>query len=197
MRIWSVSGATVPTTHWPCSRVYWGCLPDLSSWGGRVRPLPPPPRSRPPPPSLLGRQTPQEADPPVNRITDVCKNITFAALLRNAVSKKGFKLAASSLREQIVTIVPARHRLETGSLNLPLFMLQWFIRFLEFAEFTEFLSNFGENSILWCSFVYFSLEFSSLFHTHDYVHNLSISRNNKSRSIYRFRKGKRNRKNEW
>ena len=36
-----------------------------------------------------GRQTPppQEGKPPVNRMTDSCKNITFVPLLRNAVGK--------------------------------------------------------------------------------------------------------------
>ena len=45
----------------------------------------------------------------------------------------------SCVRDQDATTAPARHMWETGSLNWPQFMLQWFIRFPEVTEFSEFL----------------------------------------------------------
>ena len=50
------------------------------------------------------------------------------------LSSKELKLATSCVRDQDVA---ARHIWETGSLNWAQFMLQWFIRFPEFAEFSE------------------------------------------------------------
>ena len=54
------------------------------------------------------------------------------------ITVKGLKPATSCVRDQNATTAPARHMWETGSLNWAQFMLQWFIRFPEFAEFTEF-----------------------------------------------------------
>ena len=54
---------------------------------------------------------------------------------------KGLKPAISCIRDQDASKTPARHMCETWSLNTPHFMLQWFIRFTEFAEFTEFPFN--------------------------------------------------------
>ena len=51
---------------------------------------------------------------------------------------KGFKPANSFVRDQDATTASARQRRETGSLSWPSFMLQWFMRFPEFAEFIEF-----------------------------------------------------------
>ena len=48
----------------------------------------------------------------------------------------------SSLRDHDATTAPSRHVWETGSWNWLQFMLQWFIRFSEFAEFTEFKLHF-------------------------------------------------------
>ena len=55
--------------------------------------------------------------------------------------------ATSCVRDQDATTVPARHMWETGSLNWVLFMLQWFIRFPEFAEFSEFLFHLGKTPL--------------------------------------------------
>ena len=46
--------------------------------------------------------------------------------------------ATSCVRDQDATTAPARHMLETGSLNWAKFILQWFISFPEFIEFAEF-----------------------------------------------------------
>ena len=59
---------------------------------------------------------------------------------------KGLEPTTSCVRDQDATIVPARHMLETGSLDSAQFMLQWFIRFLEFTKLTEF----SESSALQC-----------------------------------------------
>ena len=45
-----------------------------------------------------------------------------------------------------------RYMWETGSLNWTQFMLQWFIRFPEFAESNEFLFHFGQNSVCFAFF---------------------------------------------
>ena len=52
-------------------------------------------------------------------------------------SEKGLELAASFVVDQDATTGPARQMWETGSLNWAQLMLQWFIRFPEFAKFTE------------------------------------------------------------
>ena len=52
--------------------------------------------------------------------------------------------AASCVRDQDATTVPARHVWETGSLNYAQFMLQWFIRF---PEFSEFLFHLGKTPL--------------------------------------------------
>ena len=57
--------------------------------------------------------------------------------------------------------MPARHMWERGSLNWVQFMLQWFIRFPEFAEFTKFneiFALFRKNSNV--SFAWGFLEFA-------------------------------------
>ena len=55
---------------------------------------------------------------------------------KNICNNKGFEDAAT---------VPTRHRWEKGSFNWPHFMLQWFIRFPEFAEFMDFPFFFRQN----------------------------------------------------
>ena len=77
---------------------------------------------------------------------------TFSLDSLNSVTKiffitvKGLEPATSCARSQNATTVPARHMWETGSLNWPQFMLQWFIRFPEFAEFNESSAPFRKNS---------------------------------------------------
>ena len=66
------------------------------------------------------------------------------------ITVKGLKPATSCVRNQDVTTMPTRHTWETGSLNWAQLMLQWFIRFSEFAEITEFNESstaFSGNSI--------------------------------------------------
>ena len=46
----------------------------------------------------------------------------------------------SCVRDKDATTAPARHMWETGSMNWAQFMLQWFIRFLEFSEFLSRIS---------------------------------------------------------
>ena len=55
------------------------------------------------------------------------------------ISAKGLEPAISYVRDQDATTAPARHMWDTGSLNWPKFMLQWFIQFPEFPKFTKFL----------------------------------------------------------
>ena len=52
------------------------------------------------------------------------------------ITVKRFEPAISCVRDQDATTTPARHIQETGSLNWSQYMLQWFIRFPEFAEFS-------------------------------------------------------------
>ena len=59
-----------------------------------------------------------------------------------------FEPATSCVGDQDATTAPARHRWQRGSLNWTQFMLQWFIRFPEFAGFTEFLIHLGKTLIL-------------------------------------------------
>ena len=61
------------------------------------------------------------------------------------ITVKGFQPATTSVRDQNATTAPARHAWKTGSLNWGQFMLQWFIRFPEFAEFTESSAPFRKN----------------------------------------------------
>ena len=56
---------------------------------------------------------------------------------------KRLKHATSYVRDQDVTITPARHVRER-IVKLSPFMLQWFIRFHEFSEFREFLIYLGK-----------------------------------------------------
>ena len=63
------------------------------------------------------------------------------------ITVKELEPATSSVRDQHATSVPARHMWETGSLNCAQFMLQWFIRFPEFAEFGEFLFHLGKTPL--------------------------------------------------
>ena len=76
----------------------------------------------------------------INKIENAFKSLTFE-FSRNVFTEmfviKRFKLAASPVGDQNAASVP-RRRWETGTLNWPQFMLQWFIRFPKFAEFTEF-----------------------------------------------------------
>ena len=62
------------------------------------------------------------------------------------ITVKGFK-PATCIRNQDATTAPVRHIWETESLNWFQFMLQWFIRFPEFAEFTVFLLDLGTTPI--------------------------------------------------
>ena len=55
--------------------------------------------------------------------------------------------ATSCVGDQDATTVPVRHMWETWSLNGLWFMLQWLIRFLEFAKFNEFLFHLGKTPI--------------------------------------------------
>ena len=64
------------------------------------------------------------------------------------ITVKGLKPVTSCVRDQDATAVPARHMSETGSLNLAQFMLQWFIRFPEFAEFNDISVPLRKNSII-------------------------------------------------
>ena len=57
------------------------------------------------------------------------------------ITVKGLEPATPCARDQDPTTAPARHVWKTGSLNWPWFVLQWFIRFL---EFTEFSFHFGK-----------------------------------------------------
>ena len=57
------------------------------------------------------------------------------------ISAKGLEPVVSYVRDQDATTAPARHMWDTGSLNWPKFMLQWFIQFPEFTKFTKFLFN--------------------------------------------------------
>ena len=66
------------------------------------------------------------------------------------ITAEVLKPAISCIRDQDATTVLARHMLETGSLNWPQFMFQWFIWFHEFAEFTEFPFNLGQTPIFLC-----------------------------------------------
>ena len=59
----------------------------------------------------------------------------FQPLKMFVFAVKGFEPAISCVRDQDATTTPARHIQETGFLNWPQSMLQWFIRFPEFAEF--------------------------------------------------------------
>ena len=63
------------------------------------------------------------------------------------ITAKGLELAISCVRDQHATTAPARHMLETWSLNWLQFMLQRFIRFFEFAEFTESLAHLGKTPL--------------------------------------------------
>ena len=64
--------------------------------------------------------------------------------LKYLLSKR-FEPATSCVRDQDVIIAAARNGWEIGSLNWLQFILQWFIRFHEFAEFTEFLLHLGKS----------------------------------------------------
>ena len=55
--------------------------------------------------------------------------------------------ATSCVRDQDATTAQARHMWETGSLNWAQFMLQWFLRFPEFAEFSECLFHLGKTQM--------------------------------------------------
>ena len=63
------------------------------------------------------------------------------------ITVKELEPATSWVRDQHATSVPARHMWETGSLNCAQFMLQWLIRFPEFAEFGEFLFHLGKTPL--------------------------------------------------
>ena len=66
---------------------------------------------------------------------------------RNIFCKKAvFEPSTTWVTNQDATTPPRRHMLEKGSLKWTLFMLQWFIRFPEFAEFTESSTPFRKNS---------------------------------------------------
>ena len=64
--------------------------------------------------------------------------------LKYLLSKR-FEPATSCVRDQDVIIAAAGNGWEIGSLNWLQFILQWFIRFHEFAEFTEFLLHLGKS----------------------------------------------------
>ena len=57
------------------------------------------------------------------------------------ITVKGFEPANSCIRHQNASTAPAIHICETGSLNWPQFMLQWYIGS---PEFTEFPFNLGK-----------------------------------------------------
>ena len=59
------------------------------------------------------------------------------------LSLKGLEPATSYVRDQDATTSQARHRSQTGFLNWSQIMLQWFIRFPEFAEFMDFSESFA------------------------------------------------------
>ena len=63
------------------------------------------------------------------------------------ITAEGLEPTISCVRDQYATAVPARHMWQTGSLNWPWFMLQWFIKFPEFAEFNEFLFHLGKTPV--------------------------------------------------
>ena len=63
------------------------------------------------------------------------------------ITVKRFEPAISCIGDQDATIASATHMWETGSLNWPQFMFQWFIRFPEFVEFTEFPFHLGKTPI--------------------------------------------------
>ena len=79
----------------------------------------------------------------------------FPLNLVNSVTKmfiitvKGLQPAISCVRDQDTSTAPARHMWETGPLNGPWFMLQWFIRFPNFAEFTEFSFHLEKIHYAW------------------------------------------------
>ena len=81
---------------WPGGWCVWACRVCLARgwcvWLVWLEPAPRRQTSRQTPRRQTRSQkppTPLGADPPVNRMTDTCKNITFAALLSNAVGKNG------------------------------------------------------------------------------------------------------------
>ena len=59
------------------------------------------------------------------------------------ITVNGFKHAISCVRDQDATTAPARHTLETGSLNWAQFML---LRFIRWSEFNESSAPFRKNS---------------------------------------------------
>ena len=63
---------------------------------------------------------------------------------------KGFRPAASHVGDQDATTAPTRHRWETGSLNWPQFILQWFIRIPELTEFPFHLERTLCTSVVSC-----------------------------------------------
>ena len=69
------------------------------------------------------------------------------------ITVKGLELAIFCVRDQVATTVPARHVWETGSLNWAQFMLQWFIRFPEFAEFNDESSAPFRKTPMWLVYV--------------------------------------------
>ena len=64
------------------------------------------------------------------------------------ITVKGLEPTTSWVRDRHATTAPARHMLDTGSLNWLQFMFHWFIRFLKFAEFTEISSHLRKTSLL-------------------------------------------------
>ena len=60
---------------------------------------------------------------------------------------KGLEPTTFCVTDQDATTVPARHMWGTGSLNWAQFILQWFVRFLEFPEFTELSFHLGKTPI--------------------------------------------------
>ena len=66
------------------------------------------------------------------------------------ITVKGLEPVIFCGRVQDATIVSTRHMWDEGSLNWLQFMLQWFIRFPEFAEFTEFLFHLGKTPMFVC-----------------------------------------------
>ena len=78
------------------------------------------------------------------------------------ITVKGLEPAISCVRDQDATTEPARQTWEAGSLNSVPFMLQWFIRFPEFAEFTEFNeSSAAFRKKLQCYFQSFNISCNS------------------------------------
>ena len=87
---------------------------------------------------------------------------------QKCLSVKGLVPATSCVRDQDATTVPERHMWETGSLNWPQFMFQWFIRLpdcVQFTEFNESSAPFRKNTIYpqkdWCPTIFLK---SSFFH---------------------------------